>query len=115
LANTTEETKKASASSPPRAGMTIRVRASRQDAAGLRATRAFCRDGFAAKRRASRHLSQLTAMIPGSMLMRLLVHYNFEFRKSISFALDLQGIDRPAYNRDRGPVLVVSGRLQFEF
>jgi high affinity Mn2+ porin len=41
--------------------------------------------------------------------------YNFEVRKGIAFALDLQGIDNPAYNRDRGPVLVVSGRLHIEF
>jgi high affinity Mn2+ porin len=41
--------------------------------------------------------------------------YNLEVRKGISFALDLQGIDHPAYNKDRGPVLVVSGRLHIEF
>src|SRR5439155_13470934 len=41
--------------------------------------------------------------------------YNVEVRKGISFALDLQSIDNPAYNRDRGPVLVASGRLHIEF
>jgi hypothetical protein len=43
------------------------------------------------------------------------ISYNLEIRKGISVALDLQGIDHPAYNRDRRPVLVVSGRLHVEF
>ncbi len=41
--------------------------------------------------------------------------YNFEVHKGISFALDLQEIFNPAYNRDRGPVFVASGRLHLEF
>jgi high affinity Mn2+ porin len=41
--------------------------------------------------------------------------YNLEVIKGIYFALDLQGIDNPAYNRDRGPVFVATGRLHLEF
>jgi len=41
--------------------------------------------------------------------------YNFTIRKGIYVALDLQEIFNPAYNRDRGPVFVASGRLHLEF
>src|SRR5260370_10690063 len=41
--------------------------------------------------------------------------YNLEIHKGIYFAVDLQWIDNPAYNRDRGPVLVGSGRPHFEY
>jgi hypothetical protein len=39
----------------------------------------------------------------------------FAIRKGIYVALDLQEIFNPAYNRDRGPVFVASGRLHLEF
>jgi high affinity Mn2+ porin len=41
--------------------------------------------------------------------------YNMEIRKGIYFAVDLQWVDNPAYNRDRGPVLVGGGRLHLEY
>jgi high affinity Mn2+ porin len=40
--------------------------------------------------------------------------YTCEVKKGIFFAFDLQGVDHPAYNKDRGPLLVVSGRLHIE-
>ncbi len=40
--------------------------------------------------------------------------YNLQIRKGIFFATDLQWINNPAYNRDRGPVVVITGRLHLE-
>jgi high affinity Mn2+ porin len=42
-------------------------------------------------------------------------YYSLEVRKGLYFALDLQGVDHPAYNKDRGPVFIVSGRMHIEF
>ncbi|AMP08461.1 carbohydrate-selective porin, OprB family protein [Collimonas arenae] len=42
-------------------------------------------------------------------------YYNFSLRKGISLTADLQRICNPAYNADRGPVLIGSLRLHAEF
>ncbi len=42
-------------------------------------------------------------------------YYNCELRKGINFTLDLQGIDHPAYNQDRGPVLVAGARVHLAY
>jgi high affinity Mn2+ porin len=42
-------------------------------------------------------------------------YYDFEFKKGIHFVLDLQGVEHPAYNADRGPLVVWSMRAHFEF
>jgi high affinity Mn2+ porin len=42
-------------------------------------------------------------------------YYRFQLRPGIQFSVDLQGINNPGYNRDRGPVAVASGRFHFEF
>jgi len=42
-------------------------------------------------------------------------YYNFSLRKGMSLTADLQRICNPAYNADRGPVLVGSLRLHAEF
>jgi high affinity Mn2+ porin len=41
--------------------------------------------------------------------------YNLQVHKGIFVTLDYQLIDNPAYNRDRGPVSVLSGRFHIEF
>ncbi len=43
------------------------------------------------------------------------VFYNLEVHKGINATLDFQEVWNPAYNRDRGPVSIVSGRVHFEF
>jgi len=42
-------------------------------------------------------------------------YYDFQVWKTIHAALDFQFVDDPAYNRDRGPVEVLGGRLHWEF
>ncbi len=42
-------------------------------------------------------------------------YYDIEVWKGINLALDYQFIADPAFNRDRGPVSVVSGRLHWSF
>jgi high affinity Mn2+ porin len=42
-------------------------------------------------------------------------YYKFQIWKSISATADYQYVADPAYNRDRGPVSVVSMRLHWEF
>ena len=42
-------------------------------------------------------------------------YYNCELRKGINFTLDLQGIDHPAYNQDRGPALIAGARVHLEY
>jgi high affinity Mn2+ porin len=42
-------------------------------------------------------------------------YYDFQIWKAIHGALDFQYIEDPAFNRDRGPVEVVGGRLHWEF
>jgi hypothetical protein len=41
--------------------------------------------------------------------------YNWEMRKGINAALDLQGVENPAYNHDRGPVFIAAVRVHFEY
>ena len=43
------------------------------------------------------------------------VYYNWELREGINVAADLQGVNHPAYNQDRGPVAVAAVRLHLEF
>ncbi|MGO9243885.1 MAG: carbohydrate porin [Verrucomicrobiia bacterium] len=42
-------------------------------------------------------------------------YYDFQVCKSVRIAADFQFIDDPAFNRARGPVEVVGGRLHWEF
>jgi high affinity Mn2+ porin len=42
-------------------------------------------------------------------------YYNCELKKGINFTLDLQGIDHPAYNQDRGPALIAGARVHLEY
>ena len=42
-------------------------------------------------------------------------YYNLHMWRGIFTAFDLQHIDNPGYNRDRGPVLVPSLRFHLEF
>jgi hypothetical protein len=41
-------------------------------------------------------------------------YYNLVLYRGVSTAVDLQVIDNPGYNRDRGPVVVLSGRAHIE-
>jgi high affinity Mn2+ porin len=43
------------------------------------------------------------------------LYYNLEVIKGINVTADFQGVNHPAYNRDRGPVAVGSLRVHFEF
>ena len=42
-------------------------------------------------------------------------YYNVRVRKGIFVSLDLQEINNPGYNRDRGPIFVVGLRTHFEY
>ncbi len=42
-------------------------------------------------------------------------YYNWRVRKGIYLTLDLQGINDPGYNRDRGPIGVIALRTHIEF
>jgi high affinity Mn2+ porin len=42
------------------------------------------------------------------------IYYLYKPFKSVGLTLDFQGFQNPAYNQDRGPVGVVSGRIHFE-
>lgn len=42
-------------------------------------------------------------------------YYNFQVTKFFTLSLDFQHFDNPGYNKDRGPVNVISGRTHFEF
>ncbi|MDB5367129.1 MAG: hypothetical protein JWM77_3056 [Rhodospirillales bacterium] len=42
-------------------------------------------------------------------------YYRFSLIKPIDVTLDVQHVDNPAYNRDRGPADIVGGRLHVEF
>ncbi len=42
-------------------------------------------------------------------------YYNWEWRKGINVTLDFQGFKNPAYNQDRGPVVVGGLRVHVEF
>lgn len=41
-------------------------------------------------------------------------YYNLAIHRGVSAAMDVQVIDNPGYNRDRGPVVVLSGRAHLE-
>ena len=47
--------------------------------------------------------------------MLIEAYYNLRMRKGIYLTLDLQAIDNPGYNRDRGPVFFAGLRVHFEF
>jgi high affinity Mn2+ porin len=42
------------------------------------------------------------------------LYYLYKPAKTIGLTLDLQGVNDPAYNQDRGPVGIISGRFHFE-
>jgi high affinity Mn2+ porin len=42
-------------------------------------------------------------------------YYNWELRKGINVTFDFQGVNDPAYNRDRGPVAIAGIRVHFEY
>jgi high affinity Mn2+ porin len=42
-------------------------------------------------------------------------YYDFQIWKKLHGALDFQYVQNPAFNRDRGPVEIVGGRLHWEF
>jgi high affinity Mn2+ porin len=42
------------------------------------------------------------------------VYYLFKPTKTVGLTLDFQGFENPAYNQERGPVGIVSGRAHFE-
>ena len=42
-------------------------------------------------------------------------YYNLHSWRGVYYALDLQYIDHPGYNKDRGPVLVESVRMHVDF
>lgn len=41
-------------------------------------------------------------------------YYSLALLRGVTTALDVQAIDNPGYNRDRGPVVVISGRAHIE-
>ena len=41
--------------------------------------------------------------------------YNLQVRKGIVIGFDLQGVNHPAYNRDRGPAAIAGVRAHFEY
>ncbi len=43
------------------------------------------------------------------------LYYNCELREGINVPLDLQGVNHPAYNRDRGPVAIFGLRVHLAF
>jgi high affinity Mn2+ porin len=43
------------------------------------------------------------------------VFYSIAITKGVNFTADYQFIDNPAYNRDRGPVSFLGGRLHAQF
>ncbi len=47
--------------------------------------------------------------------MTIEAYYNFRVRKGINVTFDVQGINNPGYNRDRGPVAVFALRTHFEY
>jgi high affinity Mn2+ porin len=42
-------------------------------------------------------------------------YYSFVLQKKLALTFDYQFITNPAYNADRGPVSIFSGRLHAEF
>jgi high affinity Mn2+ porin len=47
--------------------------------------------------------------------MTVETYYNWRLRKGLNLTLDLQGINNPGYNRDRGPVGFIAVRAHYEF
>jgi high affinity Mn2+ porin len=47
--------------------------------------------------------------------MTVEAYYNFRVRKGINVTFDVQGINNPGYNRDRGPIAVFALRTHFEY
>lgn len=43
------------------------------------------------------------------------IYYDLTIIRGISLAFDYQWVNHPAYNEDRGPVSILSGRLHYEF
>jgi carbohydrate-selective porin OprB len=43
------------------------------------------------------------------------LYYNLRLRRSINLTFDLQGINNPGYNSDRGPVGFMAVRLHLEY
>ena len=43
------------------------------------------------------------------------LYYNCELREGINVAADLQGVNHPAYNQDRGPVAIFAVRVHFAY
>jgi high affinity Mn2+ porin len=43
------------------------------------------------------------------------LYYNYELREGINVAADLQGVNHPAYNQDRGPVAIFAVRVHFAY
>ena len=46
-------------------------------------------------------------------VMRMTLPHSTE--ELVNFTLDLQGIDHPAYNQDRGPALIAGARVHLEY
>ena len=42
-------------------------------------------------------------------------YYNLRLRKGINVTLDLQEVNNPGYNRDRGPIFFIGFRTHFEY
>ena len=43
------------------------------------------------------------------------MYYNLGIKPGLVLGFDIQGVNHPGYNRDRGPVAVAAIRLHFEF
>jgi high affinity Mn2+ porin len=41
--------------------------------------------------------------------------YNWQIKQGINVTFDFQGVNNPAFNRDRGPVAIAGARVHFEF
>jgi high affinity Mn2+ porin len=41
--------------------------------------------------------------------------YNWQIKQGINVTFDFQGVNNPAFNRDRGPVAIGGARVHFEF
>ena len=42
-------------------------------------------------------------------------YYNFQIRSGVIVTVDLQGVNHPAYNQDRGPLAILGLRVHLEF
>jgi high affinity Mn2+ porin len=43
------------------------------------------------------------------------LYYNYQIAKGIQITTDFQGVNNPAYNRDRGPVGIMTLRAHIDF